>query len=143
MFFSRFEYSLKRTFQYLHGDASKAEPNWDRFGADHDKAFWADATDNVEAAVDYFRASPPRKQVVEFNVLAWSEPQAFGGRGPELVWLLLMIRTVRNNLFHGGKFQLPVSEPSRDSELLLHSLTILSACVALNRDVERWFEESF
>ena len=52
----------------------------------------------------------------------------------ELTWLLLMVRTVRNNLFHGGKFPLiPVSEPSRDSTLLHHSITILAACLPLER----------
>ena len=141
VFFSRFEYALKRSALYLSGGPSRARHNWDQFGADNDAVFWDDATEDVAAAVDYFRTTPPRKQVVMSNALAWSEPQAYEG-GPELVWLLRMIRTVRNNLFHGGKFPLiHVEEPSRDSELLLHALTILSACLPLYRDLERKFEQ--
>lgn len=141
VFFSRFEYALKRSGRYLAGGASRAQPNWDRFGVDNEAAFWADAPEDVEAAVHYFRTTPPRKQVVRSNALAWSEPQTYEA-GPELVWLLLMIRTVRNNLFHGGKFPLiHVEEPSRDSELLLHALTILSACLPLDRDLQRKFEQ--
>ena len=44
VFFSRFEYALKRTPRYLRGTTSGAQPNWDRFGADYDEAFHSSAT---------------------------------------------------------------------------------------------------
>lgn len=143
VFFSRFEYALKRTPCYLTGNESHAQPNWDRFGSDYDREYAARATDASHAASAYFKEDPPRRQIVGENGLAWSDPLIYKG-GPELVWLLLMIRTVRNNLFHGGKFPLiPIAEPSRDARLLQHSLAVLSACLDLDREVRRRFEESF
>lgn len=34
VFLSRFEYALKRTPRYLKGSKSRAQPDWERFGAD-------------------------------------------------------------------------------------------------------------
>jgi hypothetical protein len=141
VFFSRFEYALKRTPRYLAGGSSGAQPNWDRFGSDHDSSFRAAANESSTAAIEYFRRQPPRKQVKDASRLAWSEPQSFAG-GPELVWLLLAVRTVRNNLFHGGKFPLVrITDPSRDAQLLQCAIAILSLCLRLDDEVRRHFEE--
>lgn len=52
------------------------------------------------------------------------------------VWrLLLYVRTVRNNLFHGGKYESgPVSDPSRDEELIRSCLLVID--VLLDLDVK-------
>ena len=54
---------------------------------------------------------------------------------------LLMIRTVRNNLFHGGKY-LPVKEveEGRNEQLVSCSLIVLNFCIALNREVQHNYE---
>jgi len=44
-----------------------------------------------------------------------------------------MVRRVRNNLFHGGKF-LPGGD--RDQVLVQYALAVLRACLPLNADVE-------
>lgn len=138
VFFSRFEYALKRTRGYV---TQKAEPNWDRFASDHNDR-WPSSARGFGEAVGYFEREPPRKQIVSGGALGWSEPQAYDGREPKLVWLLRVVRTVRNNLFHGGKFPLiPISDPSRDRELLLHAINILTASIGLSRDVEAHFSD--
>jgi len=72
----------------------------------------------------------------------WSPPGAHDGKEPLLIWLLRMIRCTRNNLFHGGKFLLiPISDPSRNRELLIHSMEILKTCLAFDSEVNRWFLE--
>ena len=116
--------------------------NWDKFGSEHNSAFRQHSTPDLDAAVDYFLAEPPRKQLRKNSVMNWSEPQHHDGKEPLLIWLLRMIRCVRNNLFHGGKFPLiPVSDPSRDRDLLLKAMTILSAALSLDSAVESRFAE--
>jgi hypothetical protein len=142
VFFSRFEYALKRS-NYLKPGTSDAQPHWDRFASDYNEAFVSNISADVRAAVDYFAASPPRKQVSARGVLEWSEPQCRHDGDRLLIWLLGAIRTVRNNLFHGGKFPLmELSEPSRDAELLGHSLRVLEACLALDSRVRECFFDS-
>lgn len=51
VFLSRFEYALKRTPRYLKGSKSRARPDWERFGADHDREYPAKATDESRARV--------------------------------------------------------------------------------------------
>jgi hypothetical protein len=53
------------------------------------------------------------------------------------------VRTVRNNLFHGGKSpSRPISEPARDQRLLESSLVVLHECLALNESLCGAFLES-
>lgn len=51
VFLSRFEYALKRTPRYLKGSKSRAQPDWERFGAGHDREFQAKAIDEIRARV--------------------------------------------------------------------------------------------
>ncbi len=141
VFFARFEYALKRVKRYLK-PVDKAEANWDRFASDFNKQFNPCATPELGNAIAYFQREPPRKQLQANGVLDWSDPLSFQGNEPFLVWLLRVVRTVRNNLFHGGKFPLiPISEPSRDRELLTNAITILAACLPLDQQVSDYFVE--
>lgn len=143
VFFSRMEYALKRSGRFLlKARNNEAKPAWDDFGSSHDAAFKATVSPEVTEAVDYFRTNPPRKQIVNGDTLSWAESEKYNERDPLLTWLLVMIRRVRNNLFHGGKFPLiPIAEPSRDQELILHAIAILHAALSLDNDVQRIFLE--
>lgn len=140
VFFSRFEYALKRCDGYL---TVNAQPNWDKFASDHANQFDKLGSIALKTAVGYIRENPPRKQLQQAGKLSWSEPQVYDTREPLLIWLLRMVRCIRNNLFHGGKFPLiPMSDPSRDRELLLNSMYILENCLVLNQKVEYQFYKS-
>ncbi len=142
VFFSRFEYALKRTDLYLKAGTGDAEPNWDKFASDNNRLFTPGSSTELKTAVDYVLEFPPRKQLRSNGQMEWSKPQRYDKKEPLLIWLLRMIRSVRNNLFHGGKFLLiSIADPSRDRELLLHSMTILNICLGLNPEVERHFFE--
>jgi len=142
VFFSRFEYALKRDKRYLMPGTGDAQPNWDRFASDHNQQFSQLDSQRLASAVAFFQTSPPRKQKRENGRLGWSDPVAQGST-PLLIWLLLCIRTVRNNLFHGGKFpHLPVSDPSRDRELIENSVVVLSQSLKLDWQIERIFNEA-
>jgi hypothetical protein len=140
VFFSRMEFALKKSGKYLrkHQDA---QPDWDKFGSDYDKRFRETLLPQTRI-VHYFECGPPRKQIQAQGLMQWSEPQNKGEGEKQLTWLLRSIRTVRNNLFHGGKFPLmPIREPSRDRDLLIHSLAVLNAVLELDHDVRSKFFE--
>ncbi len=142
VFFSRFEYALKRHQAYLMPGTGDAQPNWDRFASKNAANFSRDTSPALQKAVEFYIAQPPRKQLRHEGEMNWSAPQEWDGREPRLVWLLRVIRTVRNNLFHGGKFPLlPIEEPSRDRDLIANGLAILNAALALDPSVQRQFLE--
>jgi hypothetical protein len=142
VFFSRFEYALKRHPKYLNAKKTVAEADWESFATDHAARFEANGTQELIAAVEYFRTSPPKKQIQVNQKLGWSEPIRFDEDGYLLPWLLRVVRIVRNNLFHGGKFQgFRVSEPSRDQTLILNAIIILGACLELDPEVQGKFLE--
>jgi len=142
VFFSRFEYALKRDRRFLMPGTGDAQPSWDRFASDSNAAFRPEASPQLKAAVDYYLAQPPRKQVRANGEMSWSAPQAWDGQEPLLIWLLRAVRAVRNNLFHGGKFPVvPIAEPSRDRDLLTHGLAILGSALTMDPQVHRHFEE--
>lgn len=142
IFFARFEYALKRDPRYLMAGIGDACPNWDKFGSEHNSSFQPSTKPDLADAVEYFLAEPPRKQLRKDSAMTWSEPQYHNGKEPQLIWLLRMIRCMRNNLFHGGKFPLiSVADPSRDRDLLLKAMTILTAALSLDLDVDARFNE--
>src|SRR5438105_6143516 len=112
--FARFEYALKAVGYHM-GDG-RAAPNWRAFAESIPVAFDDPQDPDLKAAVAYILEHPPRKQVVANGVLAWS------GEPPQTDLLsdriLLYVRRVRNNLFHGGKFNGRWFEPQR-SKLIL------------------------
>jgi hypothetical protein len=140
--FARFEYALKRS-GFLRGNESKVEPDWDRFADSlKDKFERSDKPDFIEA-LHYLNEHPPQKQVVRKRELGWAPNVRDVGESREK-WVLRLVRTVRNNLFHGGKYPYPdgpIHEPARDRMLLSASLTVLEECLRLSPLLEaRFFE---
>jgi hypothetical protein len=142
VFFSRFEYALKRVDDYLMPIDGEAKPNWDRF-ASHVNAQFPLNDAQVASAVAFYSAEPPRRQVRQNGALDWSAPQSRVGNEPVLIWLLRAIRVVRNNLFHGGKFpHFVFNDPSRNGALLRHAIVILAAALPLDARVNSMFVEA-
>jgi hypothetical protein len=135
--FSRFEYALKRAG--FTNPKRRAEAAWDRFATENDARFGASSTSKLQAACVYFLQHPPLRQIQKNGVLDWEVPNQLINE-PLLKRLLLMVRSVRNNMFHGGKFpMMPVDEPARNVTLLRHALVILETSVKLDGEVERLF----
>jgi hypothetical protein len=55
----------------------------------------------------------------------------------EVVWLLNLVKGIRHNLFHGGKF---LYDPARDDRLLRCSIILLAACLELHPTVRQFYE---
>lgn len=132
--FARFEFALKFSgFLEDGADGKEAEPNWQLFSEDAalKAAFGVEALPpEVIEAVRTLTESPPLKQVIQGGRLNWKETPAQGdAHGP--LNLLLLVRRVRNNLFHGGKFPMkPLDHPERNSQLIEASLVVLGHCWA-------------
>jgi hypothetical protein len=145
--FSRFEYALKASGMFKRhrpreNRFPKAEPDWDSFAASLRDTFEPKATEELERACEYINDSPPNHQIVADGDLMWQTPAAVDGEA-EIQFLLRMVRTVRNNLFHGAKYSLGVHEDVvRAEKLMLSSLTILAACLALCPQQQHAYEDA-
>lgn len=136
--FARFEYALKAAgFHCREGDA---EPDWRNFARSVGKTLEEPNSEDLQEAIQYILRKPPKKQVIRDGTIQWDEGDPGHMSKPELV--LLYVRRVRNNLFHGGKFHGHWFPPDRDHNLLRHSLTIVEACleasVPVREAYERW-----
>ncbi|MDA1314463.1 MAG: hypothetical protein O2968_14075 [Acidobacteria bacterium] len=81
---------------------------------------------------EYLQQQPPRKQVLCRGNLSWSND--IDESISDIERVLIYVRRVRNNLFHGGKFPTPdgvVDEPGRDKQLIQECLTVLRAVLKL------------
>jgi hypothetical protein len=138
--FSRAEYALKST-QYAIGDVGRVDPAWDRFANDIHADFVAIADKSVSEASDYLLNHPPRKQVLEGEKIGFRD-QAIDYQQKSTQQLLKMIRTIRNNLFHGGKY-LPLGEheAGRNQKLIESSLIVLKVCINLHQEVRASYEQ--
>ncbi|RSE62670.1 hypothetical protein EGT81_09445 [Alcaligenes faecalis] len=123
--FSRTEYALKAS-GFNHGDGN-AKANWREFALAIEALIVHPTSLALEQAIACFHEAPPKKQIIVDGAIQWEvrEPQT----DSEADKLLTYVRRVRNNLFHGGKFNGHWFAPERSAPLLRHSITILIAAV--------------
>lgn len=139
--FSRFEFALKRTTGYLAGNERGAKANWSEYANAIRGRFSDVPSDEFSEAVAFLTASPPKKQIVADGVIRWRASVKDAGESEE-AFVLRLVKTVRNNLFHGGKFpEGPIEDVARNSRLLRASITVLLQCLELSPEVARWYRE--
>lgn len=130
--FSRLEYALKRV-GLVKENPTKIDIDWEAFRISISEKYTGN---EVRHQVNYIIENPPQKQFFEKGKLLWK--QAKPQHKDELTLLLVYIKRVRNNLFHGGKYQgdtLPMLD--RDIVLISFSLTILQHLISLNLRVKK------
>ena len=87
-------------------------------------------------------SNPPKIQSISGSEIVWIDRQ-FQNNTPEICKLDQHIRDVRNNLFHGGKFNgVFEREISRNFKLLHSALIVLNEWLELDDDVKKLFFES-
>jgi len=123
--FSRTEYALKAT-GFNNGDGP-AEANWRNFALTVEDLIANPTELELKDAIAFLFNAPPKKQMIKGGLIKWekSKPHT-DSRADEL---LIYVRRVRNNLFHGGKFNGHWFSPGRSEPLLRYSIVILNACV--------------
>jgi len=130
--FSWFESQLSQQ-NYLDPKFNYPRVDWARYGNDYDEQFDETKTENIRQAVTYIRGEPPKVQRRRNEFFEWEVNNHPDAR-TELGRLLLWVRDVRNNFFHGGKFPF---RPERDAELLKSCLIILQECIHVNQGVNK------
>jgi hypothetical protein len=135
--FARFEYCLKRAGYLKSGH--RAQPDWDRFSSECGTWGLTEArSKEVSAAIAYLLAEPPRRQVVVDGALGWEEQNS--GSQSEGEFVIQCLRTIRNNLFHGGKFPARiVPETGRNEQLLRAALLILNHVKVRTPEIEQYW----
>jgi hypothetical protein len=136
--FSRFEYALKAAGLRREKNGA-AEPDWDRFAKEIVEAFGERVAvdDFLKSAVEALVSNPPRKQR---DNLSWAivehQGDAFGAAN-----VLLIVRRVRNNLFHGGKAMRQGADGARDDQLVKNALVVLDRALVCHDLVRERFVE--
>ena len=95
-------------------------------------------TAELQSAIAFMLKESPKKQVNVDNLIEWDSTPPNAANQAEL--LLRYICRVRNNLFHGGKFNGHWFQPERSGELMRASLIILNVCRETCPDVNRAYQ---
>jgi hypothetical protein len=140
--FARFEYALKREGYVLADKNDVAHAHWDNY-ANNLKGRFAGIKDPAFLrAVALFDEHPPQKQILlkPGDSLDWMASKRGDGESTEQ-FVLRMVRVVRNNLFHGGKFPSgPVWDEARNGALLRTGIVVLNVCLNLDKGLRDVFD---
>lgn len=135
--FSRTEYSLKAT-GFNNGDGA-AEANWRKYALAVENLIAIPNSPQLKEAIDFILNAPPKKQVIRNGLIEWEETEPTTNSQADK--LLIYVRRVRNNLFHGGKFNGHWFAPERSEALLQSSLVILLSCMESIHDVRSAYHD--
>ena len=133
------EYALKGS-GFARGNANSVDPDWDGFAKEIDWHFRRVKDQAFCEAVNFLLSEPPRKQVLRNGHLEWKDSPP-NGNLPKAQQVLLMVRRIRNNLFHGAKVWSPeYANRERDIKLLQAGLSVLKRCAVINQGVHIAYE---
>jgi len=139
---SRWECALKRSDFAKRGSRDQAEPDWNKFADSVETNLDGLNEAKYTSNRDFLLKHPPDRQCLEHGRIEWQcnprREKETDGR-----YLFRVIRDVRNNLFHGGKYQSgPAEELARDRELLDSAIAVLEECINLNAQIRKVFNEA-
>lgn len=136
--FARFEQAMKST-GYHKGDGD-ARACWDKLAnvPTVKREFDDPQPGAFFDAVVYIEKESPQKQVVKDNILTWKPASA--GQDTRAKNVFVYVRRVRNNLFHGGKFEDSFRLNHNDKCLLESSLTIMRRCLDVDERLRKQYE---
>jgi hypothetical protein len=136
--FSRFEFALKENLYVKKGPNGIAAPNWERFERDFATRYVVD-----EAAKDIFKHPPQRQMYVPPSAYDWRET-TLSKKQTDLGKAILVVKTIRNNLFHGGKHdQKDWDDPDRNLFLLSRGIEVLDSFAALDAVIEADYRRTY
>lgn len=137
--FARCEYALKCS-SFAKGGSSSVEANWESFAHSIDWHFRRIKDGTFQKAVEFLLTEPPRKQVLRNGRVDWKDSPPDVNL-PKAQQVLLMVRRIRNNLFHGAKVWSPeYGNRERDIKLVEAGLIVLKQCASINKEVHRAYE---
>lgn len=135
--FATLECALKREGFAAGDEGDPASVDWRRFAREIDGAFGRYGREGFAHALALLTFRAPKRQVMRKGRPVW-EPVSSNARSQEEL-ALRYVRTVRNNLFHGGKYpDGPVEEIERNRELMEAALVVVEACFDTCPALKRW-----
>ncbi len=139
--FSRFEFALKSA-NYVNTDNGKVMANWDTFTQSISNSFNVEKTQILKKSIEYLLENPAKIQIIDNGQLGWKN-RVFEVNAPLINKLSLTIRDIRNNLFHGGKFNGSYEQDvSRNFLLLKYSIIVLNEWLNLDINLKDNFLKS-
>jgi len=139
--FSRFEFALKASIVYARTVGNYVDPNWDVFTNTIQNNFDPAKNQELQDAVDYILQHPPKKQSLDNGSIIWVD-RIFVDNITDVKKIDLHIRDIRNNLFHGSKFNGNFqADTSRDKKLLDSAMIILDEWLNLEPNVANLFSQ--
>lgn len=140
--FARWECALKRSHFARAGAHRQAEADWNAFADTVAGALDGVQVANYATARDHMLSNPPRRQCLEDGQLRW-RPNPRRANESDARYLFRVVKDVRNNLFHGGKYQGgPFHELARDRRLIDSATQVLEAMIDLDPRIRQVFEEA-
>jgi len=142
--FSRFEYALKaggyvKAGHRERGGYPNADPDWHKFISTIGGKVNLSAPE-LQKAISYF-GEPPMRAVLNENRIYWDSDLPPSNSDTEK--LIKLIKRVRNNLFHGNKYDNEAHEPPERTEILLkYSLILLKEFISVEPDVKKYFDSA-
>ncbi|HMW73720.1 MAG TPA: hypothetical protein PKD17_17980 [Cellvibrionaceae bacterium] len=122
--FARCEYALKSLgFIAPLGKKGGFRIDWPAFYQIYGHVIFENPNDALREAVEYLSQHPPKKQIINGSrQLDWVDDDRY----QDAQWgVINRVTTVRNNLFHGGKFGGEWCDPERSYKLICAALTVL------------------
>jgi len=122
--FSRFEYALKEN-GFCDPNIDEASPNWDAFA----RSLVPAPNAELQLVLQLGRpilANPPQKHIRSSPAPIWETRPS--GKHTDIEELLVYIRRIRNNVFHGSKLPMILD---RDRNLILCSTAVIKSILEM------------
>jgi len=140
--FSAFECAMKREGFLRRGHKDAAEPDWEKFGKSIQGRFREVRVNGFPEAVRALMKVSPHRQVICEGRLRWEDLEPKPDESHE-EFVLRLVKTARNNLFHGGKYpDGEIAEVARNKEILRAALRVLKGCCELHPGLARQVGEA-
>lgn len=137
--FSRFEYALKVTKFRMSGNG-EAKANWEAFVTEVGPLFDHKTNNSLSEAFNYLTGQPLKFLGIHGGVLDWYEFK-LPANSTDADKVIRVIKQVRHNLFHGGKFAHDShASKDRDTKLLNYGLIVLENMIQLIEEVKSAYE---
>lgn len=118
--FAQYESTMKERGIFRRGRRGEVRVDWDRFA---NEVIGPNFRNDLGDAADYILQHPPMRQSVnEDGQIIWVEVP---NNDQSSQALIAHIRRIRNNLYHGAKFNGTWFDPDRSNKLLRDGLKIL------------------
>lgn len=132
--FAKLEFALKLS-GYLTVDRNNVPwTNWAAFSDELEEFFTTESSPKFRNAKLYLLKNQPKREQVDSNGKIFfqedkSDLNNLPSESEKNRKLFDLVKIVRNNLFHGGKFNGEIISPGRNREVILSSLHILNGCI--------------